>query len=54
MGAAGLQRAQQMFTWRGVAESLASIYARVAGVEIDKQADVDAVDARLAAGSASG
>lgn len=53
MGAAGLQRAQQMFTWRGVAESLASIYARVAGVEIDEQADVDAVDARLAAGSAS-
>jgi glycosyltransferase involved in cell wall biosynthesis len=53
MGAAGLQRAQDMFTWRSVAESLALVYARVAGVELTEQADAEATDDVLAAGGTS-
>jgi D-inositol-3-phosphate glycosyltransferase len=34
MGEAGYARARTMFTWSGVAESLAQVYARVSGVQI--------------------
>jgi D-inositol-3-phosphate glycosyltransferase len=53
MGAAGLQRAQEMFTWHGVAASLASVYARVADVELTERAGANAIEARVAAGGAS-
>jgi glycosyltransferase involved in cell wall biosynthesis len=33
LGAAGLARVREMFTWSGVAGALADVYARVAGVE---------------------
>ncbi|MEK6346683.1 MAG: glycosyltransferase family 1 protein [Burkholderia sp.] len=36
MGKAGLQRARTQFTWKGVSESLARIYADVAGVPADR------------------
>lgn len=32
MGEAGLARAREMFTWDGVADALANIYARVSGI----------------------
>ncbi|MFZ3711463.1 glycosyltransferase, partial [Salmonella enterica] len=32
MGEAGLARARAAFTWKGVGESLAQIYARAAGL----------------------
>jgi glycosyltransferase involved in cell wall biosynthesis len=39
MGAAGLERARAMFTWYGVAQSLAHVYARVAGAVLPTVAE---------------
>jgi glycosyltransferase involved in cell wall biosynthesis len=53
MGAAGLERAKQMFTWHGVARSLTSVYARVAGIATTEHAGGFEERARIAAGGAS-
>jgi D-inositol-3-phosphate glycosyltransferase len=53
MGAAGLQRAKDMFTWRAVAQSLTCVYARVAGIETDAPTTGLELDSRVAAAGAS-
>lgn len=35
LGAAGLKRARSRFTWEGVAQELATVYARAAGLEVE-------------------
>jgi glycosyltransferase involved in cell wall biosynthesis len=37
MGEAGLARAREMFTWDGVADALASVYARVSGITANEE-----------------
>jgi hypothetical protein len=52
MGEAGLARAQAEFTWRGVGESLAQIYARAAClVPANTGADPLEMPMRAAAGT---
>jgi hypothetical protein len=54
MGAAGLARVREMFTWEGVADALAGVYARVAKVDMSAEAATQAsIATRLAAGGAS-
>jgi glycosyltransferase involved in cell wall biosynthesis len=57
MGAAGLARANEMFTWENVAETLSEVYARVAGIDVTADAAPpahdNAHDAWLATGGAS-
>lgn len=53
MGAAGLERAKQMFTWHGVAQSLAGVYARVAGIATSEHVGAFEERTRIAAGGAS-
>ncbi|SAL38338.1 transferase [Caballeronia udeis] len=57
MGAAGLARAKEMFTWESVADTLSGIYARVAKIDVAANAGPHAHngahDVRLAAGGAS-
>lgn len=54
MGAAGLVRAREMFTWESVADTLAGVYARVAGINVSADTATQAnINTRLAAGGAS-
>jgi glycosyltransferase involved in cell wall biosynthesis len=57
MGAAGLARAKEMFTWESVADTLSEVYARVAGIDVTAdeapRAHDNAHDAWLATGGAS-
>lgn len=57
MGAAGLARAKEMFTWESVADTLSEVYARVAGIDVAADAARHAYnnvhDAWLATGGAS-
>ncbi|SAL74979.1 glycosyltransferase family 4 protein [Caballeronia telluris] len=53
MGAAGLERAKQMFTWHGVAQSLAGVYARVAGIATSEHVGGFEERTRIAARGAS-
>lgn len=65
MGAAGLARAREMFTWESVADKLNGVYARVAGIDMADDRELHANDnahdaqhdtphdTRMAAGGAS-
>lgn len=54
MGSAGLARAQRLFTWESVAQSLATIYARLANLELPEcDIESDVPDQRIAAGGLS-
>jgi glycosyltransferase involved in cell wall biosynthesis len=54
MGAAGLERAREMFTWESVADTLAGVYARVAGINVSADTATQAnINTWLAAGGAS-
>jgi len=53
MGEAGLARAQALFTWRGVAQSLGAIYERVADIRTVSARNDAAQTLRSAAGGAA-
>jgi glycosyltransferase involved in cell wall biosynthesis len=54
MGRAGLARARSMFTWEGVADSLARVYGRVTQLDIARQINQDEVARRpIAVGGTS-
>jgi len=44
MGAAGLTRAKEMFTWESVADKLSCVYARVAGIDVATAAGPNATE----------